>query len=48
MEVVELKSNEMLLKKENSASVYILIEGKLKKSRYAPWNNYKVHLDNLY
>lgn len=32
----------MLLKKEFPVSVYILVQGSLKKSIYAPWNSYNV------
>lgn len=42
-EVIELKANEILVKKDNpEVSIYILVCGKLKKSIHAPWNSYKV------
>ena len=42
LEAIELKTNEILLKKESSPSIYILVQGTIKKSIYAPWNSYKV------
>mmetsp|Transcript_17383 Transcript_17383/g.12426 ORF Transcript_17383/g.12426 Transcript_17383/m.12426 type:complete len:122 (-) Transcript_17383:36-401(-) len=46
MEINELKKDEILLKKESSASGYLLVKGKLKKSIYAPWNSYKEEEEN--
>eukprot|EP00347_Sterkiella_histriomuscorum_P009018 403342844 len=45
-DLYELKQNEMLVKKDNpNVSIYILVQGSLKKSVHAPWNSYKEEED---
>ena len=46
-DIHDLKPNEVLLKKENPGSIYILVSGTIKKSIYAPWTSYKVHIVSL-
>lgn len=42
-EMIELKQNEIIVKKDNpNVSLYLLVQGRLKKSVHAPWNSYKV------